>query len=51
MNIHRTPPEEDRPGLVTCRVCGRSWETDPAQDALLAELFDHESTHRGDGTG
>ena len=53
MNINRTPPEEDRPGRVTCRVCGHEWSTTPEQDALLAELFEHEATHPGPdgGTG
>lgn len=32
-------------GLVRCRVCGCTWVTTPEQDALLADLFDHDATH------
>ena len=32
-------------GVISCRVCGLAWVTTPEQDALLADLFDHDATH------
>jgi hypothetical protein len=50
IEIRRVPPGADT-GAVVCRICGHTWRTTPDQDALLAEIFAHEQTHRpGVGT-
>lgn len=34
----------DEPG-ITCRVCGRHWDTTAEMDALLQEVEDHAAEH------
>ena len=50
-HLQRVPPDADEYGRVRCRVCGLVWTTSPEQDALLADLFDHDATHAGPGDG
>jgi hypothetical protein len=45
VRVERKPPSEDGPGVVRCKVCGHDWETTPGEDALLADLFEHDATH------
>lgn len=52
--IHRVRPDADSrkvtdTGELRCRVCGKTWPTDPATDALLDEILEHEDTHRTPG--
>ena len=42
--VEPSPPSTDY-GRVRCRVCGLTWTTTPEQDALLADLADHDATH------
>lgn len=51
MNITRQSPTPTGPGIVTCQVCGRQWETTADQDTLLAELDAHDATHGRPETG
>jgi hypothetical protein len=51
VNITRRAPTPDGPGIVTCRDCGREWETTASADTLLAELDAHEATHGRPETG
>ena len=51
LNVERIAPTDDEYGRVRCRVCGLVWVTTPEQDALLADLFDHDATHDADEGG
>ena len=53
MNLDRIEASEvTELGVATCRVCGMRWLTTPEQDALLADLIEHDATHDGvDGGG
>jgi hypothetical protein len=50
MRVDRIEPRDAQAvragcGLVRCKVCGHEWVTEPAEDALLAKLFEHDATH------
>lgn len=48
--IHRTQRRTATGvGELRCRVCGKTWATDPSTDELLDEILAHEDTHRTPG--
>ena len=51
LNVERLAPTDLGDGVVRCRVCGELWVTTPSQDALLADLFEHDATHDADEGG